>query len=74
MDTKKTPEETLRALEEKVHNGLEMTDEERKTYLMALIDHLSHQQPEDMPENTEAKQQEEDEIMKWFEELLENTK
>ena len=74
MDTKRTPEETLRALEEKVHNGLEMTDEEGMTYLMALIDHLSHRQPEDMQENMEAKQQEDTEIMKWFEELLENTK
>ena len=55
MDTKRTPEETLRALEEKVHNGLEMTDEEGMTYLMALIDHLSHPQPEDMQENMESR-------------------
>lgn len=54
-DKRQAARDFLDSLDEKVNSGLEMTQEEGTAYLMALIDLLSHPQPEDMPENTEFK-------------------
>ena len=52
MEEQMTPQEIWDAAKKKVKSGEELTHKESVDGLMALIDLLSHRQPEDMePEN-----------------------